>query len=396
MRKVVFVGSILGTSAILATAGIVSLKTLPSQDTDLLLALIGIYLAIVIPIGIAYLNEPAFDITVGDPIFREGNCQLVKVRIVSKRNFVRDPRPLVTFYTEGNTASITKKLTLTGKWDSAPEPVLFWEDSQAQHWDFQGWLTRVERAVDILPNKHEELAIAVKFRGEQEFYGFDPWSYRYGWKHPSYKIAGLKSVKVSVEVTSGDVVKTKWFVIENPDTDLLPSFNLRDSKFEKTQETKKFSRPEVVFLTFAVLSFAIGLTLIGLGDITTWREDIQGVGGFLIGDFTIRWYLQRRGAKKFEDSKSLKPLRPALGFSRFFIFVFVIGDIVLAGATFSKLFYSGPLPPFTIAAWSVVVGFAVAIDYVANYRSEKEPANTGQADSSPPSSPKSPPPARQP
>lgn len=355
---------VLVTVGILTVADLVAYAASNTVDPNFQLALTGIGLAIIIPAWSSYYNEPAFDIVASEPgLPKNGVPRILKLQVVSKRNYVHDPRPFIRFDTTGNTAG-KPKIESSGKWDASPEPRHFWEDSRAYHLDFQGWLTTVARSVDILPNKSEELAIAVKHQGDQEFYVFDAWSYQLpDWRLPDNKIGGLKSVKVNVTVTSGDVVKSKSFVIENPDGNLV-NFRLRE---DKPQKAKKFTAPEVVFLTVAIILFAAVLTQIGLSNEEIWREDVGGAGSFVVGDIIMRW-LRGRGMRVFEVPNTPKVLGLAIGFAGFFIVALAAGDVSLAASTFAKIFYGGQLSWFTIGSWSIVLSFLVGIDYIKNYR----------------------------
>lgn len=225
MRRLVFIIAAVSPAIGLIVSAYLSFETNTSNEFNFIIALAGIYLAILVPLGASYYGQPDFEIRIGDPIIEpSGKYLLLKADVVSKRNFLRDPRPLVTFYDGNNT------YTITGKWDSQPVPLLVMPKEMGGYKNFQGWLTRVERTVDILPGRKEALAFALKREGEQGFYGFDSWNYSDDdLKHMFAKIYDLKPVKVKIEVRVGDITKTKWFVIENRSTKIM-GFNLRELK----------------------------------------------------------------------------------------------------------------------------------------------------------------------
>ncbi len=223
MRGLEFAVTAIASAAVISISGVLSVVTNIARDVNFAIALVGIYLAIIIPLAASYYGEPVFDIVVGTPVIApDGSSTILKVDVVSKRNFVKDPRPSVTFYAGGPT------YTISGKWDSQPEPLLVLPQPMGGD-IFQGWLTRVEHSVDILPKQKEALAIANKFNGEKGFYGFDAWSYATRKRHFLVKIDDLTRVEVKVEIRSGDITKSKRFIIENPNTS-INGFYLRDKQ----------------------------------------------------------------------------------------------------------------------------------------------------------------------
>lgn len=108
--------------------------------------------------------------------------------------------------------------SLTGRWASTPEPGLptltpgkiLFDPSKAMIGEIE----------NIMPGESKPLDVAVKFKGEKHFTGFNNWSYMYQkWQNPDWSTNQTK-VRLRVHVTCDSVRVTKDFMLINPNSSI--------------------------------------------------------------------------------------------------------------------------------------------------------------------------------
>lgn len=220
-------------SAFLYTNLPVSLPYLGLEEIGIVLGILGVLLAIFIPVIFEQWKKPNLDIIAID---ERGSgtapYKFAHVKVVNKphkiirfiqRNYVNDATAKIIFIDKHTGQEL---FTMPCKWTGKPEPLEPVYDPQKRIFGYVFDTTKIPDAqsINIAPGEEgEALDVAIKRNGEKECYGFNALSYapRYqpGWKDPSKRI-DLPECIVRVVVTSGDISKTKDLILKNPDTSL--------------------------------------------------------------------------------------------------------------------------------------------------------------------------------
>lgn len=106
---------------------------------------------------------------------------------------------------------------LFGRWADTGEPVTASQDG-ARYFQYQ--LVSGLKFNHILPGESSNLAVAIKWEGEKEFYGFDNESYAFlanGFRDDDKKIKNSCILKVQLTTTDGRY-REKTFKINSPST----------------------------------------------------------------------------------------------------------------------------------------------------------------------------------
>lgn len=178
------------------------------------------------------IKRPSFLISVGD--IAEGSSHRflhINVTNVERRGLKRLLRSnsaaellkaRVTFIDPATGASICE---FTGRWSSKAEPL---EDINPINGTgkFSPFLAKEAETEALLPGETSPLTIAIKFNDEDEFYGFNNWSYTNNWKDPQLKVE-LPSVYILFELYTTRFKKQVRLVINNP-SDQTKSFKIKD------------------------------------------------------------------------------------------------------------------------------------------------------------------------
>lgn len=128
---------------------------------------------------------------------------------------------------------ITKSIICSyqGRWSSTAEPLIDITNNSKIFDPSKAIAGEIET---ILPGESKELTVAVKFEGEEDFSGFNNWSYVYQkWKNPDWTIKS-KSVylRLILRYNLGKEVAT--FIIANPNGSLT---NFRIQSYQKITPT---------------------------------------------------------------------------------------------------------------------------------------------------------------
>jgi len=127
---------------------------------------------------------------------------------------------------------ITKStiFSIQGRWNSTPEPLIpitspnvgIFDPARAMHGEIE----------TILPNEEKEITIALKFEGDDEFFGFNNWSYLFSnWRNPKWVIEKASVLlKITLWWDSGRM--EKCFVISN-EQKTINSFHIGEYPNEK-------------------------------------------------------------------------------------------------------------------------------------------------------------------
>lgn len=171
------------------------------------------------------LKSPSLHISVGersdgDRAGRKWRFLQVFVRnkkrifpLLPTRNTAYSCRAWIQFLDEKG----TEILKLDGRWSSVKEPLVVVPISGAVGTIPDLSSIYIPPREDIPPGETVQLAVGVKFEGEEEFYGFNNISYLFDWKNPDSKV-NLNLAKVVVNITSGENVWKKKFKVENPNS----------------------------------------------------------------------------------------------------------------------------------------------------------------------------------
>jgi len=122
----------------------------------------------------------------------------------------------------------SKRNPITGampiRWDGTPEPIKYEVVNNQVRTLPDPRLLRVSRFIDIYPDEHETLAIAVRILGDQDAFGWTSESYFQNWRHQDYRISQGEYIAI-INLKSGDSVFNAEFAFTNPsaftDFDLL-------------------------------------------------------------------------------------------------------------------------------------------------------------------------------
>lgn len=102
------------------------------------------------------------------------------------------------------------------KWDGTPEPVKKeLSEGDKRVYLFDNRLVRVCRYINIPPDEIESLAVAVRFIGEQDAFGWTPESYAKYWRHENYQLPTGEYI-ARVKIKSSDTVAEEDFIFINP------------------------------------------------------------------------------------------------------------------------------------------------------------------------------------
>jgi hypothetical protein len=200
------------------------------EEVGIILAILGIILAMAIPVLFEQWKKPDLDIIAMNEEGRgAAQYKFVHLRVVNKphkivqfieRNYANEARANITFIDK---SSGNELFSMPCKWSGKPEPVELIYSPQAGGNIYVLDVTKISEAesTNIAPGKDGEvLDVAIKHNGEIECYGFNAQSYapqaQPGWKDPNKRIS-LPQCLLKVKVTSGDISKAKDFTLKNPD-----------------------------------------------------------------------------------------------------------------------------------------------------------------------------------
>lgn len=115
--------------------------------------------------------------------------------------------------------------SIQGRWASTAQPVAI-TDSGIKFNDAQAFIGETET---ILSEEDKPLDVALKFDGEDEFYGFNNWSYiREQWKNPDWR-CDLKEVLLRAHFRCDSSKVVKEFIIVNPGKS-IKEFQIKEVK----------------------------------------------------------------------------------------------------------------------------------------------------------------------
>jgi hypothetical protein len=127
------------------------------------------------------------------------------------------------------------------------------------------------------------------------------------------------------------------------------------------------------------IGLGVGLTLISINaGQTIWKFDAVVLGGFLLGDYPLRWVLGLRQNKTFmAAARFLRQAGPAPSWSRlaftsawFFIAVIAVGDAAYLVAWLTGLLYGGTLSQTLVLELSFLLSFWTSLDFLKHYRKD--------------------------
>jgi uncharacterized membrane protein len=208
-----------------------ALPQLNLEEIGILLAILGVVLAIAIPTLFEQWKKPDLDILpMNEKVDGAAKFKFVHIKVVNKphkfvrfieRNFANESKAKITFIDRN---SGTELFTMSCKWSGKPEPVTLIHSPQTGGPIYVLDVTKIGDAesINIPPgNDGEALDVAIKHKGEKECYGFNSLSYhpraQPDWKDPDKKVI-FPECFLRVVVTSGEVSKTKEFILKNPGT----------------------------------------------------------------------------------------------------------------------------------------------------------------------------------
>ena len=120
----------------------------------------------------------------------------------------------ITFL-DSNRNPITNAMPI--RWDGAPEPIKYEVANNQVLTLPDPRLVRISRFIDIFPDEHESLAIAIKILGDNDAFGWTSDSYFQNWRHQDYQI-GQGEYIAKINLKSGDSVFDTEFVFTNTST----------------------------------------------------------------------------------------------------------------------------------------------------------------------------------
>ena len=115
----------------------------------------------------------------------------------------------------------------------------------------------------------------------------------------------------------------------------------------------KYRTKQVAAFFAMTIGLGLGLTAIdNWSGQTTWKFDAVILGGFLLGDYPLRWVIKLRQNKTFVAvARFLRQTGPsppwanlALASAWFFIAVLAVGEVASLVAWLSGILYTGTLP----------------------------------------------------
>jgi hypothetical protein len=189
------------------------------------LGLIGIALALAIPLYVEYSRRPvlrirrAGDLNMGDASERS---RITHVKVINEplaghrarwllRNDANGCRVTLTF----RSLSDNTEMTMAGRWSSTPQPLTPTEGGGLQ-FDITK-LPQSERLDLSADAEGESVAVAIKHDGDHEAFGFTAQSYAPF--APDFRSPGLElpreEYEVHVEARAGEIVATATFHLEN-------------------------------------------------------------------------------------------------------------------------------------------------------------------------------------
>lgn len=221
------------SSAFLYTNLPASLPFLGLEEIGVVVGILGVLLAIFIPILFEQWKKPNLGIFAMDERgVGTTPYKFIHVRVVNKphkiirfiqRNYATDVKAKITFIDKHTGQEL---FTMQCKWTGKPEPLEPVYNPQRGIFGHVFDTTKIPDAqsINIAPREEgEALDVAIKHDGEKECYGFNALSYapqyQPGWKDPGKKI-DLPECIVRVVVTAGDISKTKELILKNPGTGL--------------------------------------------------------------------------------------------------------------------------------------------------------------------------------
>jgi len=180
------------------------------------------FFGVVVAIWYESLGAPRLLIEIDAPFENSnplGDFRFVRVRVRNQPRKV----PLVTRQTayavHGRMSFVNSKGGQVGKtiqirWDGMPEPLKYEVENGRIITLPDPALFRVSQYINIPPDEQETFAVAVKFQGDEEAYGWSNESYKHKWKHTEVSLPpGVYEVIISLQ--SGDKVWKKRFRLQN-------------------------------------------------------------------------------------------------------------------------------------------------------------------------------------
>jgi hypothetical protein len=201
--------------------------------TGTVLGLIGVLLALSVPLTIERLRRPRLRIERADDVNAEDPdsnfaFRLLHIRVVNEplgrwltrwllRNSATGCRVQIRFVSQSD-QSVVK---MAGRWTATGQPLT--HDNK-----YDANLVPQTLRFDVPADPAgEQLGIAVKIDGEDDAYGFTSASYG----APGFQLAKLRlphqAYRVDVEARAGGITATKTFLLDNPDG-RCTSFRLRE------------------------------------------------------------------------------------------------------------------------------------------------------------------------
>ena len=186
-----------------------------------LLGIVGILLAIAIPLHIEYSRRPSLSIDRADDLNWDGGARrIVHIKVVNApltgfkakwllRNDATGCRVELIFRSKSDRS----EKEVPGRWSGAPEPLAPTPDGR---FVFDATKTPQSFTFDVPPGPGGEiLGIAIKDDGDTRAFAFSAQSYLVpGLKHPAYELAH-EAYEVRVNAQAGGIKASATFSLEN-------------------------------------------------------------------------------------------------------------------------------------------------------------------------------------
>ena len=196
--------------------------TLPNHVSGAILGVIGVVLAIAVPLYVEFSRRPVLRIERADDLNVEARgYRIVHVRVISEPLTGWRARWLLRNDAVGCKVQVTcrsrsdgREYVAAGRWSATPEPLALAPDLKGFVFD-PGKVPQTER-FDLSPDATGEiLGVAIKYDGDADAYIFGPWSYMHPRLcDPAYRLPDTE-YDVYIEARAGEIVRRAHLVLAN-------------------------------------------------------------------------------------------------------------------------------------------------------------------------------------